>query len=501
MSTYSLDDFRVGIDRRRSELVADDLGLIECKNAFVTTGYAIAKRPGLDDVAGATLGADSSGLFIFNRTFYTVSHTAVSHPTLSGYGIGGTDGINATIQNMVLPNPASGSDTVHRVWNVLVFNRKLYVVVEYTSGTIRHFYPIGAGSIPTASDVITDTNCPNTNSVVIQNSKIYAIGPNTAGNAYVKYSATEKPRDWTTAKDASGTLGLPAGFESPDQDSIVALGQYKKFLVVFMTNNVQMWETDTDPTNIKLHSVVENAYTNFPNSVAKLWPDVIFLNRDGFNSLSQMLYVEDAEGVDIGAGIDDIVTPHVDLWAAIFPPKSINYSGFSQYLCAVEKQIFVFSYSKTAEVHAWSRYTVGQNITDLVAYRSFCFLRCEDGSGGERIYSFNPDSFKDGFTSGVTQFDVEITNSYQTLRSPGRWKKIYGMDALFSGTANFEHRYDARTPDETSPSISLTGDTRPGQLIPVELMTTELSFKITQAVDSIFELNGITYYYDQLGHF
>ena len=75
------------------------------------------------------------------------------------------------------------------------------------------------------------------------------------------------------------------------------------------------------------------------------------------------------------------------------------------------------------------------------------------------------------------------------------------MDALFSGTANFEHRYDARTPDETSPSISLTGDTRPGQLIPVELMTTELSFKITQAVDSIFELNGITYYYDQLGHF
>ena len=46
MSTYTLDDFRVGIDRRRSELVADDLGLVECKNAYVTTGYAIAKASG-----------------------------------------------------------------------------------------------------------------------------------------------------------------------------------------------------------------------------------------------------------------------------------------------------------------------------------------------------------------------------------------------------------------------------------------------------------------------
>ena len=94
---------------------------------------------------------------------------------------------------------------------------------------------------------------------------------------------------YTDMSDASGTLGLPAGLESPDQDDIVALGNYKNFLVVFMTNNVQLWQTDTDPVNIKLHSVVENSYTAYPNSIAKLGPDVIFLNEDGFSSLSQML--------------------------------------------------------------------------------------------------------------------------------------------------------------------------------------------------------------------
>ena len=75
------------------------------------------------------------------------------------------------------------------------------------------------------------------------------------------------------------------------------------------------------------------------------------------------------------------------------------------------------------------------------------------------------------------------------------------MDVLFNGTADFQHRYDARTSSEATTAISLSGDTRPGQLIPVELMTTELSFKITQQLDSEFQLNAITYYYDQLGHF
>jgi hypothetical protein len=499
MSTYTLDDFRVGIDRRRSELVADDLGLVECKNAYVTTGYAIAKRPGLDKITATAMDPFTQGLFIFDGHIYTVSHTGASNPGLSGYGIGG-GGLSSTIRTLFLPNPDDAGDNVKRVWQFLVFNRKLYVVVEYDSGTIRHFYPSGSASEPyDVVDAITDPNCPNTKSVVVQNSKIYAIGPNTAGNAYVKYSATEKPRDWTSPKDASGTLGLPVGLESPDQDEIVALGTYKNSLIVFMTNNIQLWNTDTDPINSKLSMVVENAYTNYPNSIAKIGPDVIFLNKDGFNSVSQMLYTDDAQAVDIGAAIDDIVTPHLASYDIAYPPKSIHYSGYSQFMCIVEKQIFVFTFSKASDVHAWSRYTTADAIADIAPYRNYCFLRCTDASGDDYIYSFNPDAFQDGFSTQL--FDMEITNSYQTLRAAGRWKKIYGMDVLFNGVADFQHRYDARSPTEKTVAISLSGDSRPGQLIPVELMTTELSFDINQTANSTFQLNNINYYFDPLGHF
>jgi hypothetical protein len=168
-------------------------------------------------------------------------------------------------------------------------------------------------------------------------------------------------------------------------------------------------------------------------------------------------------------------------------------------MCAIEKQIFVFTLSKSSDVHAWSRYTTAHAIRDLAPYRQFCFLRCDDGVGGEQIYSFNPDSFKDAFPTSL--YEVDITNSYQTLRSSGRWKRVWGMDVLFEGDAEFQHRYDARDTSEKTTPISLSGDTRPGQVIPVELMTTELSFQIKQSADSIFQLNSINYYFDPLGHF
>ena len=96
---------------------------------------------------------------------------------------------------------------------------------------------------------------------------------------------------------------------------------------------------------------------------------------------------------------------------------------------------------------------------------------------------------------------MHIQSAYQSLGAQGRWKKIYGMDALFTGTANVQHRWDARTPSSKTTAISLSNDTRPGPMIPVELMTTEVSFDITKNDDAAFTLNGLTYYFQPLGEF
>ena len=123
----------------------------------------------------------------------------------------------------------------------------------------------------------------------------------------------------------------------------------------------------------------------------------------------------------------------------------------------------------------------------------------ETSAGDNYIYSMNPSKYIDDDTGEAP--DLEITNSYQTLTLPGRWKKIYGMDAMFDGSADIQHRWDARDDTAETIKISLSGDTRPGQMIPVELMTTELSFKITQNSNNSFMFNGLSYYFQPLGEF
>ena len=504
MSGFTFEDFRLGLDHRKSEQVSDTRSLQECKNAYVTSGYAISKRPGMDNINATTaLDVNFHGLFVFDQKLVTVTHTSgfVAPPTLSGIGIGNP--ISSTLQVVICENPDDATDTVKHVWDFLIFNRKPYIVVEFTSGTIRHFYGTLAQHIVGTGTVITDTNCPNTKSAVIVSSKVFAIGTNAAGDAYIKYSATEDPNDWSSPDDASGALGLPAGLESPDEDEITALGVFGGKLVAFMTNNIQLWKTDPDPALIELESVIENGYVTYTDTVAPLGADLVFLNAAGFQSAGQMLYTDRMIAADIGAPVTNIVLPKLAADAATNEPISIHFSGNDQYVCAIKDEMFVLTHSANAKLTAWSRYTMTQGsvISGMCSYRELLYVKMSNASGNF-IFGFDPAKYNDDVAGVATNnFDVQITSGFQTLGGSGRWKKIYGMDAMFVGTANIQHRWDARTPDAKTTAVSLNGDTRPTPMVPVELMTTEISFDITQAANSSLLVNGLTYYYQPLGEF
>ena len=506
MASVTFEDFRVGLDRRKSQEVSDLRSLQECKNAYVTTGYAVSKRPGLENLHNATaLATTFKGLYIHDRKLVTVTHAAgfVAPPTLAGYGI--NPPINATLEVIICGNPDTPADTILRVWHMSSFNRKLYVVVEYTSGVIRHFYGSltelkATGPIATP---ISDVNCPNTKSVAISSSKVFAIGTNATGQAYVKYSATEDPTDWSSPSDASGALGLPVGLESGDDDDVVAVGTYRGDLLAFMTNNIQLWKTDPDPTQISLETVIDNAYITFTDSQAAIGQDTVFLNDGGFFAAGQLLYTDRMDTGDIGSQISSVVGPKVAADAIANEPVAVHWAALNQYICAIKDEMFVLSASPSAKLQAWSQYILptGFVVEDMTSFREFCFCKITT-VGGSFIYSFNPEKTIDDTYSGSTSaINVQIQSAYQSLGAQGRWKKIYGMDALFTGTASVQHRWDARTPSEKTTAVSLSSDTRPGPMIPVELMTTEISFDITKSDNAAFTLNGLTYYFQPLGEF
>ena len=79
------------------------------------------------------------------------------------------------------------------------------------------------------------------------------------------------------------------------------------------------------------------------------------------------------------------------------------------------------------------------------------------------------------------------------LEDPGGWW-ARGRSAFNQCNGSVQQLQEQETT-----AVSLSSDTRPGPLIPVELMTTECGFKITQAENEEFQLNGLSYYYELLG--
>ena len=504
MSSLTFEDFREGLNRKKSEQVSDARGFQVLDNAYVNSGYAVTKRPGMENLHGATaLNTNLKGMFMFDQKLLMFSHAAIgSTPTLAGYGI--NPPISATISVCVCPDPDDAANAITRVWQMVPFNRRIYAVIEYADGTIRHFYDSLAEYVAGTPDVITDANCPNTKSVVANGSKIYAIGTNSLGQAYVKYSATEDPTDWSSPSDASGALGLPVGLESPEDDEIEGVGVFRNNLVVFMSNNLQLWKTDEDPALTTLDTVIENGYSNFPNTIKSSGNDLLFMNKSGVYASGQMLYTDSMESTDIGSAIYDLLFELIKTESATYEPKAIHYTGNNQWILFIKDQMFVLTVSTLSKLNAWARWTLPANciMRDMCSFREYLFGLMETPAG-TFVYSFNPEKYQDDLSDGVDDatIPVQLQSSFNSLGAEGNWKKIYGMDAMFTGAANVQHRWDARTPAEKTTAISLDGDTRAAPMIPVELMTTEISYDITQSANSAFTLNGLTYYYNVLGEF
>ena len=483
MEVITFDRFEGGIDLRKADQVSDANRLVECKNAYITTGWAIKKRPGLDKLSSSALPVTTAGLFVYNKKVHTVSHqTESSLPTLSGHGIG-TGKVGTDITCSVLTDPASTTNSITKVWDAQVYANKLYIVVEYLDGKIQHFYD---------GTAVTDANCPQSKSITINSDKVWAVK---SDDGLVSYSKSGDPTDWSTTDDAGGAAGLPTGREAPGDAAPLAVGSYRSKLVVFQSDSAQVWSVDVDPKNIEISTVLGNIGSQWTNTILPVGDDLFFLTDAGFRSIGQQIYTGNLQDTDVGSPIDSLVydklVSSTRLGSGTYEPSSAFFNGLGQYMCAIDSEIFVFTFSRMSKVTAWSRYIMPYQVQALSPYGEYMFVRMNGD-----IYIFNPGSFQD---DDSTIIPVEVTSSYQAFKKPGRWKQIMGADVMFNGSASVQHKWDSRDSTAATNAITLSSDTRPGPMIPVELMTTECAFRVTQDANSEFQLNGISYYYELLG--
>lgn len=515
MPDITFSQFNGGLDVRRSSDTSGANQLRVMENAYITTGYDIKKRPGLKVIQALSPG--TVGLRAANGKLQTFSSTSVSHA-------------GSLVENNLVQDQSGGLG-IKEVHYCDSFNNFIYAAIEYSDGTVLHHYlddpgawtastVIGTGAFrrPTVKNGfryeattggttgateptfpatinatvvdgtvtwtartfrVVDANCPNTKSVVKSANKLFAI----AGNV-VRFCASSNPRDWTTASNAGF---LATGIQQSGATAARWVGEFQGKLVVSFDDGMQIWITDPDPAKIIIEQKLFNSGSSFHRSHSQVGGDLFFLSKKGFRSVFVTSVSNNLQDSDIGSPIDSLVSPSITPGVT---PISAYHPDAGQYVCAIGNLMWVYSYSRSSKLTAWSKYTFSNSISDITSLDGTLYIR-----SGNTIYTLDSNTFTD---SGVS-IRSEVLFPFLDFKAPGNIKKIWGLDKSGEGSPSVSFLYDPRNESLETSATSMGGTTDPGSITPVELSCTHLGPRIVHTADEAFSLSRLTFYYSVLG--
>lgn len=479
MPAITYADWSGGLDRRLPFGVQDANRLWALQNAYITSGKKIKKRPGLKRVADVPT---TVGLKALNGKLAVF--------TLKGVGFTAPTGF---VRIELDPyDPAATGAQLHDIIYCEQFQGFPYVVALYNtlsaSGIVpRHSYVDG-----NPNTLITDVNCPHGYSVTKAASRVFATG-----GEVVRYCAVGNARDWTTASDAGF---LPTGLQQDSKANCTAVGTFKDSLVVFFPDGSQVWGVNVDPAANAIKQVMYGVGTIHPQAVSSFYADLVFPSPFGVRSIAVQQNVDRLDESDLGVPIDSLILPVQQFQETNFSDRRVRgvwIPQFGQYWViysgvvagAPSSTAFVYSFSKSSKLACWSVYTFPVAIDAITTLAGKVYARAADV-----VYELDPNQYTD---NGAT-IDVDVQMAFQDAKLPGVDKMFYGADCVFSGTASLSFLYDPRdTGKETVPQ-SVVGDTRAGQVIPVEVTSSALAPRFRHEAAEAFEVNLATLYYHPL---
>lgn len=159
MSEVVLNTLKAGINRLRTKGGADPSSLYDLLNGYVTIDGSTVSRPGSDE--DATLPAGTVGLCAFNGGLVVFSDSPKANMP-PGY----------TCEVLRYPNaPGDAAPTLSKVYFDKPFLGHLYVVAEFSTGEIFHYWLLATGTSATVAtweashqynvDAVVQPNVPN----------------------------------------------------------------------------------------------------------------------------------------------------------------------------------------------------------------------------------------------------------------------------------------------------------------------------------------------------
>ena len=348
--------------------------------------------------------------------------------------------------------------------------------------TTRHHYVDGS-----PSTIVADVNCPHGASVTKAAGRLYGIGDDV-----VRYCAAGAARDWTTASDAGF---LPVSLQQDTSSDPAAVGTFENSLVVAFADGSQIWDVAVDPAANSLRKRMDGVGTKHPASMASFYRDLVFASPFGVRSMSVQENVDRIDETDVGVPVDDLVVAAqtVHEVAGTAPVIGVWIQQLGQYWLIYQagsaSRVFAYSFSRSSKLAAWSEYTFPISITGACSVGGKVYLRTASS-----LYELDAAQYTDAGAA----IEVDVQMAFQDAKLPGVSKMFSGADFVFSGSALISYLYDPSDTSKETIAQTVTGDSRSGANVPVEVTSAAIAPRFRHSANEAFTLDLVTLYYYSL---
>lgn len=410
MPYIQIEDFRNGLDTRRGDVETPPGALLYLNNAHITRGGEIEKRYAFSAFGDAMPTGDTLGLAVKDGVPYVFG--ADSEATVRAAGLDNDIGY----QQLAPP----GGRTLNDILDWDLYAGKFYVVAEMDNFSVQHYYD---GTIIPDADYFSAAGLSRGLTATTYREKLYTVR-----DEYLMFSKLLVPNKFgTNQTDYQGSGYINAAAQAPTTFDLTTSAAYLNRLAVFARNTTLIYTVDPDPARNVLEQVLTSIGCLAPRSAIGYGEqDVFFLSESGVRSLRARQDTTIASVNDIGTPIDGLVVAYLDtigLDQAYYAQACIEPRTGSYWL-ALGSTIYVLSLYPQSKIAAWSTYTPGFTVDDMVSDFRGVYLRADD-----QLYRY-------GGTDGVTydSSTVTVTMPYLAANMPSTNKQWTAFDASVSGS-------------------------------------------------------------------
>ena len=146
----------------------------------------------------------------------------------------------------------------------------------------------------------------------------------------------------------SGLIDIESVVGSSDE--IIGISSHNNFLVIFCRNNIVIYQSPNDPTNLVLADVITGAGCIARDTIQQTGTDLIFLSNSGVRSFNRVVQDKSMPMRDLSANIRDDLVQYIS-GEVLTEVKSVYFERDAFYLLVLPslKQAFYFDLRQTLE--------------------------------------------------------------------------------------------------------------------------------------------------------